>query len=534
MDRNESAGQSMQIPRDPGYMPRFKKLRESCAAGKPRIACEELSALHIDVDRFVEVLKRGLFAAPLAWNEEQRGALRWISLQHHLMARSARCVADALAQDSSATMEGLSHATALSLHHMAESMKCEMADAPREPRHYALLHGLMRLAIARGWRRDGLRIQVQGRELRCTAESLYFRALLLARSSGPLSTQQIEILDAWFCMWMPALRAVSEPPEGPWLCAGLDTSQGLRRSTPSHGGTGALPSDASHRKVLPDIVEHFQNGQIVPAEGHASRFRLEEHMLVLDIARRALRRIRDAVPRARRVPSGVRTELHVGLGEIISRPFVAAAPASLVASLVGVGTREAPDPPAGRADLMDSVYDVARRNILIVDISDSGLGLEGELADFKNISVGDIVALRLVEDGPLELCKVMRRAAAASGSRVLIGVHRASTLDQSRVLIGVRQLSEGVQRIEVTHPSAGRSRRGEQMLFVPGKDPSGRHDAFLITESALADRTPFEAQIGDQTFSLRINRVRDRGPGWVLAGFEISAMRKRAPLSVAA
>lgn len=534
MDTHQSSSPSSQIPKDPGYMPRFKELRELCASGSPRIACEKLRSLHVDIDRFVEVLKRGLFAAPLAWNKEQRGAIRWISLQHHLMARSARYVAEALARDSDASVEQLSHATALGLHHMAESMKCEMADAPREPRHYALLHALMRMAISRGWQRDGLRLQVQGRELRCTIESLYFRALLLARSSGPLTIQQIEILDAWFCMWMPALRAVSKPPEGPWLCVDLDSSDGLRPSPPAEGRSvlylPMLPAEKCYR----EIVQHFQNGEIVPAEGHASRFRLEEHMAVLDIARHGLRRIREAVPRAPRVSSGIGAQLHVGLAEISSRPFVAAAPASLMATLVANDAGDTTASRPQRVEPVDSVYDVARRNILVVDISDSGLGLEGELDDCKNISVGDIVALRLVDGGPLELCKVMRRAAAANGGRVFIGVHRASTLEHSRVLIGVRQLSEAVQRIEVTHSSGDPRRRHEQMLFVPGKDESGRQDAFLIAESALADRTPFDAEVGDQTFSLRINRVRDRGAGWVLAGFEISAMHKRAPLQAAA
>jgi hypothetical protein len=534
MDMHYPSTEPQRIPDDPGFAPRFDAIRSACAGGSPRFACKELRALHLDVDRFVESLKRGLFAAPLAWNDEQKGAIRWISLQHHRMARGARRVADGLAQDPDTTVDELSHATALGLHHMAEAMKCEMADAPREPRHYALLHSLMRLAISRAWQRDGLRLQVQGRDLRCTAESLYFRALLLARSSGPLTIQQVEILDAWFCMWMPALRGVSEPPEGPSLCADLNSNHGLRRGRAAAGVPvlylAMLPAERGYQA----IVRHFQAGEIVPAEGHASRFRLEEHMVVLDMTRRVLRRIRnEPAPRAPRLPSGVTTELHVGIGEIGSRPFAAAAPTSMAASLVPIAPGDTLPPRRERDNPIDAVYEVARRNVLVVDVSASGLGLEGALADCKDIAVGDVVALRLTEAGPLELGRVMRRAAADAG-RVAIGVHRAPAPDEGRVLIGVRQLSASVQRLAVTHVSGRSGTRNEHMLFVPGQDRTGRQDAFLIAESALADRAAFDAEIGDQTFSLRINRVRHRGRGWVLAGFEIFAMHKRAPLAAAA
>jgi hypothetical protein len=72
------------------------------------------------------------------------------------------------------------------------------------------------------------------------------------------------------------------------------------------------------------------------------------------------------------------------------------------------------------------------------------------------------------------------------------------------------------------------------MLYVPGRDPSGRDDAFLVAESAVDDRRPFEALVGNQTFTLGLNRVRDRGRGWVLSGFEIFALRKTTPLRAAA
>jgi hypothetical protein len=97
----------------------------------------------------------------------------------------------------------------------------------------------------------------------------------------------------------------------------------------------------------------------------------------------------------------------------------------------------------------------------------------------------------------------------------------------------VRQISPAVQRVAMTAAAGNPARRTEQMLFVPGNDSTGRQDAFLVSDSAPVHGQAFEATVGDQTFSLRLNRVRDRGRGWVLAGFEIFGMRKHDPMEAA-
>ena len=44
---------------------------------------------------------------------------------------------------------------------------------------------------------------------------------------------------------------------------------------------------------------------------------------------------------------------------------------------------------------------------------------------------------------------------------------------------------------------------------------------------SAADREPLETTVGDDIFTFRFNRVRERGRGWVMAGFEVSAARRR-------
>jgi hypothetical protein len=350
-----------------------------------------------------------------------------------------------------------------------------------------------------------------------------------------LSTQQVEILDAWLWMWTPVLKAGPERPDGPWLGVDLDSEKGLRRSPDEHGGfTLYLPLLPLEREFR-TLVQGFQGGEIAPAEGHASRFRIEEHMVVLDIVRRTLRGIRrEAVSRATRRASSGTAQLHVGITEIMTRGFEVTAPASVMAQLVaregdckGVARRE-------DADAMPDIYEITRRDVCVRDVSASGVGLEGDASQCRDLCIGDVVALRLSPDGPLELGKVARRVLAGDEARVTIGVQRAHITSAGRVVIGVRQLSPSVRRLAVTPASANPGRRPEQMLFVPGADPSGRQDAFLVAESAPIQGQVFDTEVDGRIFTLRLNRVRDRGRGWLLAGFEITGVRKHLPVDKAA
>jgi hypothetical protein len=520
---------------DAGFTGRFDDLRVACTHGSPQAAFEKLRSLHADADRFIDAQKRDLFRAPLALNDAQKANARGVAQLHRRLADTAGRVADALARDPGADGRQLAHATALALHHLGETLKCEMAEKPREPRHFAGMHALMRRAIDGGWQRAEVLLQAQSVDARCTVEFLYLRALLVARSGGALSTQQVEILDAWLWMWMPAIHAGVQVPGRPWLRVDMDSAKGLSRSADPDGGftlyLPLLPLERAFRTLL----QGFQGGEIAPAEGHASRFRIEEHMVVLDLVRRTLRDIRrEAVSRAPRSASAGMAQLHVGITEIMTRGFGVAAPASVVAQLVA---RDGDRPEAPRRegdDALASVYELARRDVRVLDVSASGVGLEGDARQCRDICVGDVVALRLSPDAPLELGKVARRVRAPRDGRVTLGVQRAPAANDGRLVIGVRQLSPAVRRLAAIAVGGNPGRRAEQVLFVPGADSSGRQDALLVAESSPIQGQMFDAEVDGTVFTLRLNRVRDRGRGWILAGFEITAARKRLPVDAAA
>jgi hypothetical protein len=85
----------------------------------------------------------------------------------------------------------------------------------------------------------------------------------------------------------------------------------------------------------------------------------------------------------------------------------------------------------------------------------------------------------------------------------------------------------GVQRL--SHPSlplrtcALRSDTREQgtYIFVPGDDASGRRDSFAVPYRLLESNERFLVRRDGRDFALGFNRVRRRGRGWALAGFEM-------------
>jgi len=71
-------------------------------------------------------------------------------------------------------------------------------------------------------------------------------------------------------------------------------------------------------------------------------------------------------------------------------------------------------------------------------------------------------------------------------------------------------------------------------LFVPGDNECGRRDAFLVSEATYQQQHTYVARIGDDAFTLRMNRVRGKGRGWLLAGFEIVPSRRVAATQLSA
>jgi hypothetical protein len=124
--------------------------------------------------------------------------------------------------------------------------------------------------------------------------------------------------------------------------------------------------------------------------------------------------------------------------------------------------------------------------------------------------VGEIVGWRRESGGPCVLGKVTRRLASATDGQVFIGVHLLSDCAQPLTLRCATAFGEGA---------------AHTFLYVPGDDASGRHDAFLVPESIFEEPSAYDVRLDERGFTIRLNRTRARGRGWVLAGFEVLPVR---------
>jgi hypothetical protein len=157
--------------------------------------------------------------------------------------------------------------------------------------------------------------------------------------------------------------------------------------------------------------------------------------------------------------------------------------------------------------------DATRRYFWLTDVSESGYGFEALGADALGIDVGDILGWRNAAGEPCFIGRVARRMPASSPGQVYFGVQLLTTDAQAVALVeiaGDREVSEGLQ------------------IFVPGEDDSGRRDAFLMSESRHRESSLLRARVDGRSFLLRPNRVRQRGRGWVLAGFEVEVQAQAA------
>jgi hypothetical protein len=463
-------------------------------------------------------VRHALLCSPLAWTEDEKREARWLQRTCDDLAaigyRLSESVAPRLGVD-----DGSARAlVATTLFYMGETVKWDLALAPDAPHDMRKVHNLMRLARQAGRHHTPMRFTVDGAESGCTLESLYFRVLLLARfSSGTLNSQQIEILDAWMWMWMPVLTGVSEPPPGTALRADLDTASGLQLG-PREGPGESLylphePIEAAYREV----VAQFHAGHVVPATGIASEFRIEQHVAVLALVRRNLRHSKRApVGRAPRRAADRLVDLFVGLGEIVKYGFLPPAPVAAGLSLANGAVPAAPRH-SDRHLAFDGIYDADRRQVRLIDESDTGLGFEGSSAGCGAIAAGDLVAVRLAPGECLIFGKVVRSVPSKR---------------PGRIILGVRRLSSAAQVLEAER-NGKRTNIDEKVVFVAGMDSNGRQDACMVTERDFDERSRMEVVVDGRKFRLRLNRARERGRGWVLAGFEVASARGVDPIEAA-
>ena len=485
-------------------------IKSTLLEGGHEEAAGRLLDLGAALDTGVARMKRDLLGSALCWNEDNQLVTAWIHQQHRRIAEMALKVVESMkAADPRSPL--LARVIALALFHWGEAIKWISG---RERQDYAPLHGVLVLSMAGGRYRDPMTWVADGRGRTVTIEALYFRALLLDRfASGNLTRQQVEVLDAWLWEWAAYLKAGEVHPGSAALRVDLDANAGLRsgaREVAAEGKSLYLPLgplEAQRRLV----VKQLHRGRILPEHGCTAEFRIEEHVAVIDHLATALReQSGDAPQRAARLQEpATRIEVWLGLPEILNR-----------GAGVKVGTETGKwralslAEPSRSTDLKDAgsrvVYesaDPSKRFLWLSDTSATGCGFEALDSDANGVQVGDLLGWRCQASGPITLGQVIRRL--------------PSTTD-GQVFLGVRLLTECGLPFTLARADAFDSGSADTtFLFVPGDDASGRRDAFLLAESTFQQQYSYHARTGDEAYTLKFNRVRDKGRGWILAGFEV-------------
>ena len=479
------------VVRRPDHRAEFERARGAFMGSLATLPFDQAVTESIAIGTALDVsaarAKRELLASALCWNEEHHALTGWIHQQHRRLADAAlRLVADAALPDV--------RVVAWLLQHEIEALKW---NGGRERPDFGPLNAAMRKLDAADLSHAEVPVSADGRGHRASVEAQFVRLLLLDRmGTGCLTRPQVEVLDAWLREACGDLALVPQAVEGAAFSIDLAGGSGLRAggSMPGlHARRLAMAPLEARRRA---IVRELQAGRIVPTYGCAAEFRIEEHVAVAQHLRAMLAALAPGAParEPREAAPGTRVEAFVGLAEILAR-------AGVEGHGVETGQWRALEPRAAANDALDP----RRRYLWLCDTSAGGCGFEALEEDAVGLEIGELVGWK--RGGDLAIARVTRRVPGRT---------------PGQVFLGLRLLAESALPIELRRVDAGEAGQAASVhLFVPGDDASGRRDAFLMGESAFSAERAFRVQAGDEAFTLRLNRIRGRGRGWVLAGFEI-------------
>ncbi|MGZ5037324.1 MAG: hypothetical protein ACXWGT_11200 [Usitatibacter sp.] len=495
----------------------FERARNSIRAMLADNSADEclraILALENDFDAGVFRMKPELLGSVLCWKPDDRALSAWIYDQHCELAELARRAADIFERRVGGEDSRTMRMVGLAFLHWGEAAKWVVGR--RDRYDYSWMHWLMRMAMSANRQLEQCEIRLDGRGRAASIEALFFRTLLLDRfAGGNLTRQQIEVLDAWLWEWMPALKGVTTWPDQPVFRADLDGKGGLRQGRRLDSGPTLYLPIAPLEARRQCVIKEFHRGRIVPSLGIAADFRVEEHVAVLEQLRSAFEAPQeDSAQRdARQQVAGRSIEAWLGLSEILSRGLQSDSPPAPHVGLAKKGPDSLSDTQRIRQIYFADEHESSHRFLRLADVSDTGFGFEAGEKEATGIAVGDILGLRISDDEPCVLARVVRRVPGAV---------------EGEVVIGVRTVCSAPQAITLTRTQPqGRPEDAGVFIYVPGGDDSGAQDAFLVPEKILQEQVSHEARLGEELFELQFNRVRRKGRGWALAGFEILDARR--------
>ncbi|MEP7157058.1 MAG: hypothetical protein ABI905_14865 [Betaproteobacteria bacterium] len=381
------------------------------------------------------------------------------------------------------------------------------------------LHKLFVTAMMAGVDATILDVMVDRRSIETTVEALYVRALLLERfASGNLPPKRLEILDSWLMTWMGALWLSREPViDGPSLA--------INTRNPTVGLTRFVPGDRADfflglrplRRQLERAAADFHRGIIFPGWGIGLSFRMEEHVSLIDFLEREFALIESSgAQKSKRFSIGNVSDVSVifGFNDIYARALQNQSTMGS-SSVSERGAVNAPgDALSGAAARRASLSEtggfvqprVGRQPINLLDISESGLGLEMDTEEASFVEVEELVAVRIEAGKPYVLGVVVRKTSA----------HQRSV-----TTVGVKVLSKVPLRATLEMLNDRLVRQSVKGIFVAGKAEHGFADSIIVTDAIYKTNPTLSVMVASGVFHLRLGRVRQQGPGWKMAAVEV-------------
>src|SRR5205814_9521745 len=220
----------------------------------------------------------------------------------------------------------------------------------------------------------------------------------------------------------------------------------------------------------------------------------------------------------RHAAGGTAVEVWVGLSEILSRAFRHEPGADATLAARGKSRKES-EKRVRHVQFRDE-FDASRRMLPLVNMNATGFGFDASEEEAFGIAVGDLVGMRVGEAEPTVIGRVVRRVPG---------------LIEGSIMVGVRAISAMPEPLTMSRTQAsGRADDDQTFIFVPGEDASGAKDGFLGPEKILQEPAAFAAVIDDNAYTIQFNRVRGKGRGWALAGYEIVETRPAEALDFTA
>jgi hypothetical protein len=479
-------------------------------------------ALH-EFEEFSRADRERFLLSGLAQTAGDQAVCEWIAARYGHLARLAREVIPYERMPDAQPDVRIAYAWALALMLTGHANKWRKvsglrADLPMRGR----LHKLFVSAIAAGVDSCILDVMVDRRSVETTVEALYVRALLLERfASGNLPPRRLEILDSWLLAWMGALWLSREPiTDG--LSLAVDTRNetlGLNRYAPGERADFFLGLRPLQRQ-LARAVRDFHRGVIFPGWGVGLVFRMEEHVAVIEFLEREFAIIESAgMQKSKRFAIGRNAQAnsqvnaYFGFNDIYARALQRQSTLATT-NVTQIGTVNSPgdalsSTASRRAALSETGSHVQQRiaqPIHLMDISESGLGLEMSNADAAFVEVDELVAVEIEAGKPCVLGVIARKTSAH---------HKNVTI------VGVRVLSKVPLRATLEMVNERLARQSVKGIFIAGKADHGFADSVIVTDVIYKANPTLSAVVASGVFHLRLGRVRQQGPGWKLAAAEV-------------